>query len=209
MRASEVTHTATHRKANHEARRAEPVDTYEAILTNLQVREFAKKHVEDSLKTKILQAARFTGSSMNSQHWHFVLVQDPKNLATLAKDSPTGGWVKGADFAIIVLVDPTVPGSGNDGGRALQAMELAAWNFGVASGLYTGIKEADLRRDFNVPQKLKISVVLGFGYPTKKLKGKKSRKPLEEMVSAESYGKGYQPAEGRRLRTRSSEPPRT
>lgn len=169
------------------------MDTYETILTNFQVREFAKKHVEDSLKTKILQAARFTGSTMNTQHWRFILVQDPKNLATLAEDSPTGPWVKGADFAVIVLVDPTVPGSGNDGGRALQSMELAAWNFGVASGLYTGINEADLRRDFNIPQKLKISVVLGFGYPAKKLKGKKSRKPLEELVSAESYGNIFHP----------------
>jgi nitroreductase len=170
------------------------MDAYEAILTNMQVREFAKKHVDDSLKTKILQAARFTGSSSNTQHWHFILIQDPKNIETLAKDSTTGRWITNSDFAVIVLVDPTVPGSGNDGGRALQDMELAAWNFGVASGMFTGIREPDLRRDFNIPQNLKIAVVLGFGYPAKKLKGKKSRKPIEEIVSLESYGKSFHPS---------------
>lgn len=106
----------------------------------------------------------------------------------------TGKWITNSDFAVIVLVDPSVPGSTNDAGRALQDMMLAAWNFGIASGLFTGIKEAELRRDFNIPQNLKIGVVLGFGYPAKKLLGKKSRKPLEELVSLESYGKAFHPS---------------
>jgi len=168
------------------------MDTYEAILTKLDVREFARKHVEGGIKTKILEAARFTGSSMNSQHWRFILVQDPKNLATLAQDSITGSWVRDADFAVIICIDPKVPGSTIDAGRVLQDMELAAWSFGVVSRLYTGLKDAELRRDFGIPQELKPATVLGFGYPTKKIKGKKTRKPLEELVSVEFYGKKFQ-----------------
>jgi nitroreductase len=169
------------------------MDTYEAILTKLDVREFADKHVEDSVKTKILQAARFTGSSMNSQHWRFILVQERKNLTTLAQDSTSGSWVKNADFAIIITIDPKVHGSFIDAGRVLQDMELAAWNFGVVSRLYTGFKEAELRRDFGIPQELRPAAVLGFGYPVRTIKGKKTRKPLEELVSAESYGRTFQP----------------
>ncbi|HUI22879.1 MAG TPA: nitroreductase family protein [Nitrososphaerales archaeon] len=171
------------------------MDTYDAIITKLDVREFAEKRVDDRTKTKILQAARFTGSSMNTQHWRFILVQDRKSLATLAQDSTTGTWVRGADFAVIINTDPRVPGSNIDGGRVLQDMQLAAWNFGVASRLFTGFKEPELRRDFAIPPELKPTAVLGFGYPAKQIKGKKKRKPLEELVSLEKYGSPYHPAE--------------
>ena len=171
------------------------MDTYDAIVTKLDVREFSDRHVEDEIKTKILQAARYTGSSSNTQHWRFILVKDKKNLATLAQDSTTGTWVKNADFAVIINIDPKIPASAIDAGRVLQDMELAAWNFGVVSRLFTGIKETDFRRDFAIPQELKPAAVLGFGYPVKKIKGKKSRKPLEELVFAEGYGKPFHSAE--------------
>jgi nitroreductase len=167
------------------------MDTYEAILTRLDVREFSDRHVDEEIKTKILQAARFTGSSMNTQHWRFILVQDKKNLATLAQDSTTGRWVKNADFAIIINIDPRVPASTIDAGRVLQDMGLAAWNFGVVSRPFTGFKEAELRRDFGIPQELKPAAVMGFGYPAREIKGKKARKPLEEFVSVESYGEPF------------------
>jgi len=170
------------------------MDTYEAILTKLDVREFSEKKVDDTVKTKILQAARFTGSSNNSQHWRFILVQEKDNLATLALDSTSGQWVKNANFAVIISIDPRIPGSAIDAGRVLQDMELAAWNFGVVSRVFTGIKEGDLRRDFALPPELKPAAVLGFGYPVRRIKGKKSRKPLEELVFAESYGRSYPPA---------------
>ncbi|MGP8125368.1 MAG: nitroreductase family protein [Nitrososphaerales archaeon] len=170
------------------------MDTYEAILTKLDVSDFAQRHVGDVIVSKVLEAARLTGSSMNTQHWRFVLVQDPKNIATLAQDSTTGAWVKGADFAVIISIDPKVPGSTIDAGRVLQDMELAAWNFGVVSRLFTGFKEAELRRDFGIPPELKPIAVLGFGYPARKIRGRKSRKPLEELVSAEFYGRKFQGA---------------
>ena len=171
------------------------MDTYDAIVTKLDVREFADRRVDDRTKTKILQAARFTGSSMNTQHWRFILVQDKKGLSTLAQDGTTGPWVKGADFAVVVNTDPKIPGSSIDAGRVLQDMQLAAWNFGIVSRFFTGLKELELRRDFGIPPELRPAAVLGFGYPVRKIKGKKSRKPLEELVSLERYGNPYHPVE--------------
>jgi len=171
------------------------MDTYDAIVTKLDVREFADRRVDDRTKTKILQAARFTGSSMNTQHWRFILVQDKKGLSTLAQDGTTGPWVKGADFAVVVNTDPKIPGSSIDAGRVLQDMQLAAWNFGIVSRFFTGLKELELRRDFGIPPELRPAAVLGFGYPVRKIKGKKNRKPLEELVSLERYGNPYHPVE--------------
>jgi nitroreductase len=165
------------------------MDTYDAIVSKLDVREFAAKHVPGEIKRKILEAARLTGSSMNSQHWRFLLIQDRPNLKRLAQDSTTGGWVENADFAIVIMTNPKVPGSVIDAGRVLQDMQLTAWNFGVVSRLFTGIKEDNLRSDFGVPSELKPTAVLGFGYPKQKILGKKKdRKALEELVFSERYG---------------------
>jgi nitroreductase len=68
-------------------------------------------------------------------------------------------------------------------------MQLTAWNQGVGSGLFTGIKEAELRNDFGIPQDLSPTVVVGFGYPARKLGGKrKNRLPLNELIYYEKYG---------------------
>jgi nitroreductase len=164
------------------------MDAYDAIRTKLDIREFASKHVDNGAKVKILEAARLTASSMNSQHWRFILVQDPKNLAALVRDSTTGAWVKGADFAVIVNIDPKIPGSAIDAGRATQDMQLAAWDLGIASGVYTGFKAQDLRSDFGIPETLNPAIIIGFGYPRRKIIGKKNRKPLSEIAFQERYG---------------------
>jgi len=164
------------------------MDAFDAIATKLETKTFAKRRVEDAIKRKILEAARLTGSSKNTQHWRFVLVQDPKNLETLASDSTSGTWVKGADFAIIVSIDPKIPASMIDAGRVVQDMQIAAWNLGVTSRVFTGIRTDAFRGDFGVPDNLNPVIVVGFGYPEKKILGRKSRKPLSELAFLERYG---------------------
>jgi nitroreductase len=171
------------------------MDAFEAISTKLDVREFETKRVPQEVRRKIAEAARLTASSMNSQHWRFIIIKDSTNLKRLAADSTTGKWVAEADFAVIVSIDPKVPGSSIDAGRVVQDMELAAWNFGVASGIYIGVAEAALRRDFGIPETLKPAAVVGFGYPKRKILGKKDRKPLEELFFLERFGEELKPAD--------------
>ncbi|MBI3023089.1 MAG: nitroreductase family protein [Thaumarchaeota archaeon] len=169
------------------------MDAYETVRTKLDVREFAKKKVPASVKSQILEAARLTQSGNNTQHWRFILVQDPANLKTLAKDSKWGKWVENADFAIIVLTDPQFGYHLIDAGRVVQDMELTAWGSGVASCVFTGLDEEAYRRDFNIQKNLTPSIVVGFGYPAKKLLGKKNRKPLSELAFLERYGSKFSP----------------
>ena len=92
---------------------------------------------------------------------------------------------------MVVLKDPKLGFHMIDAGRALQDMELAAWNSGVASCIYTGIKEENLRRDFGIPTDFKATAVIGFGYPAKKLIGKKERKPLAELAHHNKFGNKF------------------
>lgn len=165
------------------------MDAFDCIRTKLDVREFSDRQVPAGVKLRVLEAARLTGSGVNSQHWRFILVQQPKSLERLAGDSTTGRWVAGANFAVIVLTDPSRRFHEIDAGRALQDMQLAAWNSGVTSAPYTGVKVEELRRDFAIPPNLNPAVVIGFGYPQRKFVGRKSRRPLKDIAYLEAYGK--------------------
>lgn len=165
------------------------MDTFECISTKLEVREFSQQDIPSKMRSRILEAARLTGTGMNTQHWRFILVEKKDNLKKLAEDSTSGSWVSGANFAIIVLTNPIYGFHVIDAGRVLQNMQLAAWDQRIGSGLFTGIKEEKLRKDFEIPRELSPSVVLGFGYPARKLIGKrKNRLPTQELIYYEKYG---------------------
>src|SRR3978361_666262 len=115
------------------------MDTFECISSKFEVREFVKKQVPTEIRMKILEAARSTGSGLNTQHWRFIVIEDKERLQKLADDSMSGKWVIDADFAIIILTNPKYSFHLIDAGRVLQNMQMAAWNYGIGSGLYTKI----------------------------------------------------------------------
>jgi nitroreductase len=106
----------------------------------------------------------------------------------MADDSLSGKWVAGANFAVIVCTDPTKGYHMIDAGRAVQDMQLTAWDHGVTSGVFMGVKQAEFKRDFGVPENLNATIIVGFGYPQRRLHGRKSRKPLSEVAFLERYG---------------------
>jgi nitroreductase len=165
------------------------MDTFECITTKFEVREFSQQDVPSDIRLKILEAARLTGTGMNTQHWRFILIDKKEKLKRLADDSTSGSWVEGANFAIIILTNPKYGFHLIDAGRVLQNMQLAAWNYEVGSGIFTGIKEDKLRKDFGIPQELNVTVIIGFGYPLRRLTGnRKTRLPLHELVYNEKFG---------------------
>lgn len=165
------------------------MDAFECIITKLEVREFSTQDVQAEKRLKILEAARLTGTALNTQHWRFILVKKKDNIKKLAEDSTSGRWVAGANFAVIVLTNPKYNFHLIDAGRVLQNMQLAAWNYGVGSGLFTGIREEQLQSDFGIPKDMSATLIIRFGYPAKVSAGRrKNRLPLHELVCYEKYG---------------------
>ncbi|MDQ3902319.1 MAG: nitroreductase family protein [Thermoproteota archaeon] len=165
------------------------MDAFECIATKLDIREFDSKDIPPDIKSKIMEAARLTGSGLNTQHWRFIVVEEKKNIEKLAEDSTTGRWISGANFAVIVLTNPRHKFHMIDAGRVVQDMQLAAWNYGVASCLFTGVQDEKLRDDFNISGDLNPTVVMGFGFPAKKIGGKKkNRLALNDIIYYEQYG---------------------
>lgn len=165
------------------------MDTFECITTKIEIREFKSQDVPSEIRLKVLEAARQTGTGLNTQHWRFILVENKDNLRKMAEDSTSGSWVAAANFAVIVLTNPKYNFHLIDAGRVLQNMQLTAWNHGIGSGLFTGISEERLRSDFAIPKELSPTIIIGFGYPARKITGKrKNRLPLHELVYYEKYG---------------------
>ncbi|MDR4491610.1 MAG: nitroreductase family protein [Candidatus Nitrosocosmicus sp.] len=165
------------------------MNTVDCIATKLDIREFSNEDVPSNIISTILDSARYSGSGLNTQHWRFIVIREKSNLKKLSEDSTSGQWIVGANSAIIILTDPKYGFHLLDAGRVIQNLQLSAWDNGVGSGIYTGINNDKMRSDFKIPSNLNISAVLGFGFPTKPITGKrKNRKSLNELTFNEIYG---------------------
>jgi nitroreductase len=157
------------------------MDTYLAIASRREVREYTDDPIPDEIVHRILDAGRLAGSSRNSQQWEFVVVSDKEALAN-AVYAP--GNVRGAAL-VVAIAGSEFP---FDKGRAAQNMMLTAWNDGVGS-CPNGISDADAaERIVGAP----VGIVLSFGYPAKprdpssrsaeEWSASAKRKPFDEVV---------------------------
>jgi nitroreductase len=164
------------------------LDAYEAVVTRIEVRDFAAKPVPRDVQVKVLNAARMAPSAWNRQVWHFVLVEDRKLLFELAAASETGRYIKDAPFAVAVLIDKSYPQYLMDSIRCIQGMMIAAWGLGLGSCYVGGIDREKAKGILKAPAELYLASIIPFGYPAKFLKGKKNRKLLEEVASLNTFG---------------------
>lgn len=167
------------------------MDVVEAIRTVLAVRSYKDTPVPGEVIREILEAGRLTASAGNRQPWNFVVVTDRDALQSLADHSGGHGpYVGQAAFAVAVAVDKTPLGI-SDASRAIQNMILAAWVHGVGSN-WVGFSDMlnDIYPILGIPQDLDLVAVLPFGYPANEElgKGRKRRKPLDEIVHWEAWG---------------------
>lgn len=167
------------------------MDVSDAIETRLEIRDYAEEPVDAADKRAILDAARLAPSGKNLQHWDFILVDDPEAIDELAAASTSGSWVADADFAVVILTDPTYGYHEIDAGRAVTHMQLEGWSRGVGSCIYTGFEDGNMQALFDYPDEMTPTLVVGFGHPTRDLDsfvGRKDRRPLAEIVHHGTYG---------------------
>ena len=169
------------------------METFEAVRTVLAVRSYTDQPVPADVVRKIAESAYLTASSSNRQPWHFVVVQDRETLRQLgAALSGNGPYIAEAPLAIAVVIDRTPPAV-SDGSRAVQSMLLTAWSEGLGGNWVGGVgPNAVARPILGVPDDHDILAILPIGYPTNPGgKGKKNRKPFDEVVFNEQWGQPF------------------
>ena len=165
---------------------------FEAVRTVLAVREYQDRAIPRDVLDRIVEAGHLSASASNLQPWHFVVVQDRQGLRDLGGLVRTGPYTAGSAAAIVVAQERGSRTGLSDVSRAIQSMILTAWADGVGSN-WTGFGGLDAVREFvGLPDGYEVIAVLPFGYPQRALgKGRKKRKPLSEVASAERFGTAY------------------
>lgn len=160
------------------------MDVQEAIRTVLSVRKFRDEPVPDDVIRQVLEAGRLTASGGNDQRWTFIVVQDRAKLEELAANAPSGPYIAGAVFAIVVVTDDNAFGT-SDASRAIQNMTLAGWSLGLGS-VWVGFPQmlTQINPLLGIPADKVVAAILPFGYPADPSLGKgvKKRKPFAEVV---------------------------
>ena len=167
-------------------------DVFDAIRTLLAVRSYKSTPVPDALVRRIVEAGRLTGSGMNGQPWHFIVVRDAETLRRLGALASSGSYVAQAPLAIVVATDKS-RFAVSDASRAIQSMLLTAWADGVGSN-WVGFGGLDkVKAVLDIPAGLDVLAILPFGYPARAIgKGKKQRKALREVAHLERYGRPFE-----------------
>jgi nitroreductase len=153
------------------------MDTFLAIVSRREVREYDGRPLPDDAVRRILDAGRLAGSSQNRQARRFVVVrsrvQEVASAVYMARN------VLGASLVVAVVTFGKGP-LAFDAGRAAQNMMLAAWDEGIGS-CPNGIADADaMRGALGLQDGEQAAIVLSFGYPLRAVSPQ--RHPAERWI---------------------------
>jgi nitroreductase len=168
------------------------MEVFDAVRTVLAVRQYQDKPVPAEIVRRIVEAGRLTGSSMNRQPWHFIVVESGDTLRQVGALAKTGPYIAQAPLAIVVAIERTTF-SVSDGSRAIQSMILTAWSEGVGSNWvgFRGLNE--VKSLLSIPDELEVLGIIPFGYPARPAgKGKKKRKAIREVAHLERFGQSFE-----------------
>jgi nitroreductase len=169
------------------------METWDAITSRRNVREFSDQAVSQADLDRILEAGRLTPSARNWQPWDFVVVTDRERLQEL-----TGVWrgawhVAGAQAAIAIISpdgERELPILNLDLGQAVMQMMIAAADLGIGSG-HASVHDQDLaRKILGFPQDRFCAHLLSIGYPADRPLApirKMNRRPFDEVVHRERW----------------------
>jgi nitroreductase len=138
-----------------------------AFLRTLRsVRRFADRPIPDEVLMDVLDVARWTGSSKNTQPWHLIVVRSRETLQALATCGTYAGHLAGAQLAVALVMD-----DGNrrlDEGRLAQNLMLAAWAHQMGSCIGSMYPDENARRAkelLGVPPRKWLHTAISMGYP--------------------------------------------
>lgn len=172
-----------------------------AILAQLrkvrQVRQYTDEAVTGEQIDQLLGVARWTGSSRNTQPWHFIVVTDRDQLRQISEVRPPIRWVAHAPLAIAIVLDGRSQVSeAYDEGRVTERLLVAARALGLGGGTaWFGDDQQQQRGKeiLGVGNELtaRSVVVIGHAVTSKDPRpnpAASGRRPLSEIVSHGTLG---------------------
>jgi nitroreductase len=162
-------------------------DTYDRILRLRAIRSFLLDPPTDDELAKLLEAARWTGSSKNLQKWSFVVV-DGDQKERLAACGNFTDPLRNAPVAIALVEEQG--GYEFDTGRAAQNVMLAADAIGIATCPITLHRDGDAATVLGLPEGARCRYAIALGYPSDGAAPARfgGRKPMNEVAYRNRHG---------------------
>jgi len=177
------------------------IDNAHAVTAEMkkvrQARQYKPDAVPDDILHELLEVAQWTGSSRNTQPWHFIVVTDKAQLRELSQVRTPINWVANAPLAIaIVLNGHSHVSEAYDEGRVTERLLIAARLLGLGGGTAWFGDDAQQARGKEIlgvpPERTARSLVV-LGYPTTVKDPRPNaveggRNSLSEIVSLGTFG---------------------
>ena len=157
-----------------------------------QIRQYTSDEVSDDQLGELLEIARWTGSSRNTQPWHFIVINHEEQLTAISNLRTPINWVADAPLAIAIVLDGGSDVSeAYDEGRVTERLMIGAQNMGLGSGIAwfgNADHEAEAKRILGIPAErtARSVVTIGHAITSKDPRpnpAQSGRRPLSEIVS--------------------------
>ena len=168
------------------------------IRTVRQIRQYSGESVPEPIVKQLVQVARWTGSSRNSQPWHFIVLTDKEQLRKLSQLRGPINWLAAAPLGIAIVLDgATETSEAYDEGRVSERILIAAHTLGYGGGVaWFGdeAQQAEARRILGAPAERTARSIVMVGRPVSTKDPRPNprrggRKALAEIVSYDRYSK--------------------
>jgi nitroreductase len=167
------------------------------IRTVRQIRQYAVEQVPADIIKQLLQVARWTGSSRNTQPWHFVVVTDKEQLRKISQLRTPINWLAGAPLGIAIVLDGGTVSEAYDEGRVTERILIAAHTLGFGGGVAwfgDDARQAEAKRVLGIPAERTARSIVMIGRPVSSKDPRPNprrggRKPLSKIVSYDRYSK--------------------
>lgn len=170
-----------------------PADLLKPLRRTRQYRDFEARPLDRATLDALVDVARWSGSSRNSQPWRFIVVTDPSTLRAIhdaGLPQTRGLKTAPAAIAIVLPADPAraVPDAYDDG-RVAERLLVAASILDIGAGI-SWIR-SDVRPVvqplLGIPDGWMVRTIVQLGHPTAAARAPKSapgqaRLPREETV---------------------------
>jgi len=186
------------------------IATHELLDSRWSPRSFSERPIEPRKIIGLFEAARWSPSSANEQPWSFIAAtkEDTDTYAALlgTLTERNRSWAASAPMLILAVTKLTYSKNGQanrhawyDLGQSVALLTVQASALGLSVHQMGGFDGQSARALFSIPQGYEPVVVLAVGYAGSveqlpsdlrhREMAPRSRKPLEEIVFTQQWGK--------------------